>query len=187
MGSNNGTLVEPLGPCYTGDMKTCNMCSRPATQGARGGWSYCDEHREYMRVYTNQRYHRLKAEGKCRSCQGPLNDEKSTQYCAECAPVWRETRRTPAARKATNRYRQHIRTKALSLYGNVCAECGAAVGRLELHHVDQAGKEERASEAGKNVGSYHTQRRVVLHGKDPNLTLLCVRCHRAQHNLLTRQ
>jgi hypothetical protein len=152
----------------------CPFCAKPATRGT----IRCDECREKHSQATLAKYHKTKSAGICRYCASPAVEGKHL-----CESHFEEARKYDNERKEYKRlHRRQLRADALEMYGNSCQDCGVTPPkRLELHHVDGSGRIERTTRTGKNAGGHRLHERLRREGRDPNIVLLCLNCHRNHH------
>jgi hypothetical protein len=167
-------MSESAKPKGNQTVRKCMSCSAFATNDT----ARCDSCRAKHSKSTLATYHKRREMGLCRYCD--LSPVDNGVYCGEHLEIQRERDRQ------RNGYRRDLRRekrrRALEMYGGVCQECGAGSEcRLELHHIDKTGPQERATRNGKNGGGHRLHERLCRDGVDPNIQLLCVSCHIRQH------
>lgn len=148
-----------------------------------------------MREYHRQRRARMKAEGKCRCGQDPVEGYKKCQTCREseqrhtrkrnsarreagvCQNCGKESggkAKCPTCRDVSIRYLQRLKSRVIAAYGGQCACCGESEPAfLTIDHVNEDGAKHRREIKTNRVYSWLEKHDYPQEG----FQLLCFNCN----------
>jgi hypothetical protein len=164
-------------------MGVCPICNGTEFYKQKGRRSLRFRCKKCMKDRTAARYDRLRAEGKCYDCQGPV--EEGHVLCEKCCKD-RSDYRTQNHEKALQqeaKCRLDRKLAAFNAYGGpICKCCGETeVSFLSIDHIDNNGAAHRKAiveEQNWNTSSRSVNLALWLkkHNYPPGFQVLCMNC-----------